>query len=1246
MSANAHAPRPLDTVILTEGFPMAGVNLIEASAGTGKTYCIQTLYLRMVVERGFPVQEILVVTFTDAATHELRDRLRAILEKCRLHLGERLPKSDGDAERIQAICGLPLRAAREEARPLSAADAGTERRRRVEQALLDFDEAAIHTIHGFCNRVLRRHAFECGQPFDAEMVGKDDAILDEACQDVWRQQVYGAQAAAPPGSFPRSEVITCCMSLSDLRALAGVLLSKPDAVLRPEPEGDAVATLAQMLRDFVAGWNGEQVTQLLSPLKRSNKLKVDEEVAKEVLDRIRKNGTLEAGLWKSLAEFAGSSLKKGDDSAIRPMLMQCKKLGELRQQARGQLAGAAVEVAIQRKARRNQVTYDDLIRNVRAALADKLRGDPLRKVLRAEYLAALIDEFQDTDPVQYDIFRDIFIRGGEHPVFLVGDPKQAIYAFRSGDIFTYYAAAAATPERGQYTLTTNYRAETRLVDAVNAIFKGRFRAEAIRYDGTLEAKGKAAPESLLVDKRIDPQPFRIWYYDTYAVYNRTLGPDSQVFRPVYADIALEIRRLLDDPETTLKERRIKPSDIAVLVQRHVEADLIHRALAALNIKAVRQSTGNVFDSDEAADFHLLLEAIAAPNRLPGLRAALASDLFDLSDAEIFTMMEGGSTCGGLQFQDYVKHFEDARKLWQHGSLIQAFRHVSCECRMRRHLLGLENGERRLTNVLQLLELVHQAAKEHHLGMTGAIEWLARQRQQESREESDAFEGRLESDALAVRIMTLFKSKGLQFPIVFLPTLGLRTPSIKSDHCLHHELRADTTGAKAWDLVLDVGKSEEDKAREEIRQENIRLFYVGATRAEHRTYLIWGRFRNPANDACPLSDVLRSGDTSAGKQSGLDAEKASCASWLKDDGPVSFEAKPIQPRAVPAPAVSGVADALEGSSVIELDSLQTYDQRNRLPLCVDKSHGHASYTGIGPKHPKKSQSLRDFDEPDDPTEDTAGADIFSFPSGAKTGKCWHSIFEQLDYTLVNDDAVPGGAEQARAKIDEVLDLFHLCSGRNEKEIREKKDIVVQMVHHVLTAPLEAGGGSGAQFRLCEVRCADRCEELMFDFPLRRWPAGECSKGWRTGSVLDVLRKHWGQDPERKAFLDALQSWDKEIPQGFMNGSIDLLFRVKERYYVLDWKSNRRNGKPEDFAPDGLREEMASNAYFLQYLIYTVAVHQYLKSGLPGYDYGRNFGGVFYLFMRGVDPAAPGRGIYFDRPSLSLVEDLSATLGEFR
>ncbi len=1257
--------KPLNDIILDADFSMDGSNLVEASAGTGKTYCIQTLFLRLVIEHGYEVRNILVVTFTDAATKELRDRLRTILQKFQQYCDGNLSDKDGDYDRVSKVFELDLTG------DMTRQDIVEERAYRARCALLDFDESSISTIHGFCSKVLSRYAFECGHDFDAELMGNTDTIVSDLCEDWWRENRYNA------GDLERNSIQE--LKLNNIKNAVKQYIKKPDSILLPELEGfnSEVSAMLDKVSDAARWWNefGSEVKNELLASHDKGFLNenyvvnyprqldlacVDTEKNETELLRlfalykrsritnksIEIDGLTPTGKKKKKNWSPGSRTKEFLDYT-NGFAESCELL------AKAKLRDAMLSLKDLYHSRREEMhvmSYDDLLLNLRNALRADADTGSLVNALREEYQVALIDEFQDTDPVQYEIFKSIFI-AGERPVFLVGDPKQAIYKFRNGDIFTYYAAQNEIAAEQHYTLSCNYRSEQNLINGLNTIFGDSeehisFLNKNISYTGDLTAKGKDHSAALLLDGVEDNNPFHVWYYRNIG--DLAVGGGESPFRhQIYMDVAEEIVSLLQNDKITIGGRRLRPSDFAVLVLMHREATAINAELSVRNIPAVRQSIGNVFDSVEASDIYLFLNAMSNPGNLSTVFSLLATNLSSYTKDEIYRLKNGesincenkhGTDLGLHAAEDVVKYFVDGHERWVKGSFIEAFSYICEKLGVKGSLMSYDNGERRLTNLLQLEELIHDAILQKNMGMQMTLNWFLSQLDEETREDNDAQLMRLESDSDAVQIMTVFKSKGLEFPVVFAPTLWRNKKLHNSAATEYHGKIDEADGHNTVPkLILDMDKNKEGKAIavREQEEEDVRLLYVASTRGVHRTYLVWGDMEKKHYNSA-IKHVLSDGD--------LDLDNC-VENAAKEYGDADFTIKKdgvkIIVRNAGTEQATNIYTATE--NIIDIESLETADKNYDTELDIDKSYGHTSFSGIAPEHADMSatesveQNIVDAEYTAYENEvidgDKESINIFNFVAGAKTGTCWHSIFETLDFMA--DDY------EIRLAVDEALDIFRLSKGRREESIQRKRDVVFEMVKGVLNIDLPCN------CKLSDIAVSHKLAEMEFNFSLPLWDdsvKGKEHSGRRTVEITNVLNKHWSNDPTKEEFLERIKHWDKQIPQGFITGFIDLLFEHDGKYYIIDWKSNRCGGTPAGFSADGLRSEMAGSTYFLQYLIYTVALHNYLNGSIADYDYDTHFGGAIYVFLRGYN-VVPDNGIYFDRPPKELIEDLSIVLGDF-
>jgi len=1054
--------------------PLAGRNLIEASAGTGKTFTIAGVYLRLVLELRLPVSGILVVTFTEAATKELRERIRK-----RLKEAESAFEQGGSDDPLLAglLCSFPDHAAP---------------RRLLATAVRSFDEAAIFTIHGFCQRMLQENPFESGSLCNTELLTDQSSILGEIAQDYWRINCYGAtlervEAANAAGIFP-----------SSLLSMARRVCGDPFASVIPDAPGEPGDT---------ADW--------LMGLKR--------------------------GFFDYLA---------------------------------GELPG--------RKRLKNVRSFDDLLLDLHQALARP--GSTLPGLIRERYQAALIDEFQDTDPTQFAIFDTIFPAAHQAPFFLIGDPKQAIYSFRGADIFAYMGAAKATQEC--HTLLENWRSEPSLIHGVNTLFSSHdcpFCFEEIPFSPV-----DAAPREreLLTEEGTGAAPLKLWFAPRREPGKPINKGDAWELLP--ETVATEVSRLLRDGaggKLKIGARKVQPGDIAVLVRANRQARLMQRALTRRGIPSVLCSAGNLFDSFEAGELLTVLSAVAEPGHEALLRGALATDLAGVSGAELARLMENER-----EWEQVLEEFRGYHELWgASGCLAMTLRFLERR-RVRGRLLSAPLGERRLTNLLHLVETIHQAQIQGHLGMEGVIAWLAcRIAEEPKREEHEI---RLETDEAAVQLVTIHKSKGLEYPIVFLPFCWAEFAG-KEQTALFH----DANGR----AVLDIGSAELPEhqllARRENLAESLRLLYVALTRGKHRSYLVWGAFKDAGDSALhyllhPDAEVVN------GQLSLSDAELLEDLGRLvrASDGAIEL---------LPIPGVDllpFLPDAVENPG---------FDFR-RFRGTIARDWRVASFTSLSTRqHYAAELPDRDEGSCSEPADPAGGepSGIFAFPRGAKAGIFLHEIFERLDFTAPPELLAPLVTDLLKSHGFEAQWCGAVCS----------------MVRSVLRTPL-----GEERFILEGIGLERRSTELEFFFPLARLT----SDGLREA----VARCSGEAFPVDMAGLFSRLSF---IPvQGMLRGFMDLVVEHAGRYYILDWKSNHLGNRVDDYDLPGMRREMEGSLYPLQYLLYTVALDNYLRLRIPGYDYEQHFGGIFYIFLRGVD--GKGNGIFADRPSKRFVEELSAAL----
>lgn len=1182
--------------------PLDNFNLIEASAGTGKTYTITALYVRLVVEAQIPVKRILVVTYTNAATKELRDRIRSRLtEILRMFLDATAPPNDDLATRLLA-CSPD--------REVSI--------RRLRNALRGFDEASIFTIHGFCKRVLADNAFESGMPFESELQADTNELLLEIVEDFWRREFYPASPVvvqhfldqkASPNSF-----------LQQIKPHLG----KPYLqVVTPNSGADGTALECDFIRAFkyaASIWQEQrpEIAELLltTPALNRNSYRIASipqwvEAMQVYLDAQPPR----LAQFNKFAQFMRSTIEsktKNNYSAPQhPFFDACESLSiaadALADYCRYQipvqlLAYCNRELAV-RKRREQVQSYDDLLLNLHRALgSNSAQAEKLIQSLRQRYHAALIDEFQDTDPVQYEIFQRIYAESGR-PVFLVGDPKQAIYSFRGADIFAYLIARRTI--KRQHTLQVNWRSAPNLLTAVNTLFGGvkeqPFLFEGIPFHPALPA---ACPQSAaLLINGAAPAPLQLWFMPKEA--GEVISKDSANKRAAQAT-AVEIARLLNlgaHGHATIGERALAGGDIAVLVRHHWQGRLMRRELLRRNVPSVQHADDSVFISDEAQQLQWLLEAVAEPGHEGRLRAVLASAFYGVSGAALYALHEDEQA-----WAQWLEKFQGYQLLWREQGFMRFFRTWLVTEDVAQRLLKFRDGERRLTNVLHLAELAHRASSTHP-GMINLCKWLNNSRALPNEKEEQQ-QLRLESDAHLVRIVTVHKSKGLEYEIVFCPFLwdGRLKVGEKGTALLYHDPQDNkrsilAIGADKYHPALPL-------ARREAMAENLRLFYVAMTRAKQCCYLAWGQIKD-AETAPPAWLIHHPPVVGACQQDAL----AVCAERFKQLDAPAFQDDLYQhfsarPEAVAMQLLQQPPEQRYQAPNASAPLLQARTFTRTLSDTRRLGSFSALTAGL-------SADSRDYDMsaalPSAASASSSSAlNAFTFPRGSRAGSCLHALLQRLDFR--NPQRAVLEAQVQRSLSGHGFDSAMWTSS------------VADWVEQILATPLD-----GHQLTLNTVIAARRSDEMEFFYPVARLEAE---------TLRNLLQNHgYALDP----YHSMLERLEFRPLHGYMKGFIDLVFEAEGRFYLVDYKSNWLGENCAAYQQPRLASVMAHENYVLQYLIYSVALHRYLRWRVSDYAYERHFGAVFYLFLRGMCPAlGADYGVFRERPSAALIDALDQIL----
>jgi len=1187
--------------------PLDGVNLIEASAGTGKTYTISSLFLRLLLEKGIPADEILVVTFTEAATAELRERIRG---KLRLAI-KVFSGHAGDDDFINGLTEI----IGDNKKALST----------LREALRSFDRASIFTIHGFCRRMLADNAFESGCLFDTELVAETADLVQEIVDDFWRKNFYLASTLFIAYAVRHRFVP------EDLLRLVSKRLLHPDLQIIPDVAAvDYSQEEAGLLKDYETirhVWREarDDIAATLTNCEGLNRTKYPKSriplwiTAMDHFTEAEGTDLLQTPFLKKFTKSEiGGAVRKDYTAPEHPFFSICEEY-KARQDVlieaydrrllalKRELYVYVHEELMTRKRARNIQSFDDLLLNLYAALTGA-RGDDLVRSVRSRFNAALIDEFQDTDPIQYAIFKRVFATGA-CPLFFIGDPKQAIYGFRGADIFTYMEAVGDVNKK--YTLGKNWRSHPGLVTAINTIFSRRcepFVYHEIPFDTVSPALTSTSEQS--------GTPLRIWYMGASEAANTGRKISKTTAREIIPRaVAAEIARLLTpgrEERSMIDGRHLREGDIAVLVRRNREAHRVHAMLSEIGISSVLSNTGNLFASHEAHEMERVLRAIAEPRSERRMRTALATDMIGLKGEELEALMNDENT-----WERWLLAFRTYHDLWSTRGFIRMLRNLLSEEHVIVRLMSMPNGERRCTNVLHLAETLHETAVQRNFTITGLVKWLSQMRLS-ANPETEEHQLRLESDENAVKIVTIHKSKGLEYPVVFCPFTwdGSRVRNAGEPLRFHDEKKERV-------LTLDIGSHHMDESivasERELLAENLRLLYVALTRAKERCYLVWGRF-NEAETSAPA--YLLHGRDEEKRENPVDVT-AEQFNRLSDDD-VYADLKNLMKGSSETIEVSAVSEAAEVPRMLSGQRFPKLSCRV-FSTSIARDWRMSSFSSLVSGRMRDSEMAdRDMIRGGEPlaavrmvlpSPDKDETTIFTFPRGARAGTVLHDIFEHLDFTWT--------PHEIQRLADDRLEAFGFDRGWSET--------VCDMIRRVLSVEFATGDDN---FALSRIPNKSRINELEFYYPLKTVSKEMLARIFGSFSgTSDVIMEF----PEHIERLQFAPLW------GFMKGFIDMVFTVRGRYYIVDWKSNYLGGSVEEYGQGALMHAMNDNMYTLQYYLYTVALHQYLTVRHRSYNYDRHFGGVFYIFLRGVDPVRGSDfGIFKDRPPGELIDELCCAM----
>jgi len=1180
-------------------FPLHGARLIEASAGTGKTFTITGLYLRLLLGHGeeqnrhaipLTVDQILVVTFTEAATAELRGRIRSKIHDARIAFLRNESRDPviklllKDIPNTKWAINILLSAERQ------------------------MDEAAIFTIHGFCQRMLTQNAFESGSRFNNEFITDESKLKAQVVADYWRRNFYSLSLHLA------NEVRTLWSSPEKLLGEISGQLTGEAVTLTVEAMEGTLDNLHQenieKIDRFKARWKASEpdisdVINNSDVSKRSFTKKNLPLWLAEISDWAN-SPTNTYRYPDKLDKFSQAFLieKTPENKTVpkHPIFLGVNEFIANKPTIKEPLIAHAIHTCRnklqQLKQEKHWLSFDDLLTNLSAAI-DTDVNDVFVTRIRHLFPVAMIDEFQDTDPLQYSIFSRIYLSEPKAGLFMIGDPKQAIYSFRGADIFTYIGAKNEVVDH--YTLETNWRSSADMVNATNGVFQ-------------------QAVSPFMFDKDIpfypvNPSPNaekRSWWFEDEPQKALTYWLDkvdepmakTDYLNRMAVGTAVKISQILQSSDRNRayfvdesgRKNTIQASHIAVLVRTGSESQLIRHELAKKGVASVYLSNrDSVFKSTMAMAILRLLQAVLYPENERMLRAALASDILMKTSKDLDSLNENE-----IELETKINAFKQFRVIWLQRGVMPMLRVVMSTEKIGENLLAQEFGERLLTDFLHLAELLQQASltqdSDHAL-----VRWFAETIQgiQMGEAVSDDQIQRLESERNLVQIVTIHKSKGLEYELVFLPFSSAYRESRSGQYYDDEQNKTilDIT-LKSTSLALS------DKER---LAEDLRLLYVAITRAVYGCFIGLGPLRKGRSRKDPTSAHL-----SAVGYLIQNGEERSTAAFEHAINQQILEYEKVM-SILPVPKLIEIKEQIELFAYDDLLDHHVLKARKMI-ADIDRNWRITSYSGLVKQgHTAVSTNVQfeienqlsglDIDSADDKDDlliEESELSIFTFPRGARPGTFLHTVFEEIDYTL------PSNSPETSLIISGLL--------HNEQYDEKWLPVLQKMIDAVLSTPLD-----GKHLRLCEKGASCKLVEMEFLLPIQH-----------LSSVLfNDLSQHYNRLSEHTQLLGF------NDVRGMLKGFIDLIFVHNGQYYVLDWKSNHLGDEAANYSVDALEEAIIEHRYDFQYQIYALALHRYLRSRLPDYHYDRHFGGVYYLFLRGVD--GEGNGVFYTKPEAQFVEE---------
>lgn len=1150
--------------------PLSGISLVEAGAGTGKTYNIASLFVRCILERRLLPANILVLTYTEAATAELKSRLRERLEEVISVLEGNQPH-DSFLEEVSDR--------------FTSSDIVY-----VQEALYKFDEAQISTIHGFCQRLLKEKPIEFGVSPEFEILTDDAELLQDIVDQVWRDFMKPKESG-----FDRSlqkYIVDENYDPDKFQSFLRPILSKPYAKLLPKGKDlsdykddftNLVKAFENLKRTFFHEedqihrtlesealnkvtynhhkfkyFNGfkEWLNTGVVPISPVNKLEL---FGSKMQDKVKK-------------EFKNSFPSFKTNQAVDQYLEQIEHFNTLQASLIQNFYSEVHQRYEQEKKRRSLLTYDDLLQKVQEALVKNDFG--LIDNLRIKYPIALIDEFQDTDPIQYSIFKSIYGKGINTAMFMIGDPKQAIYKFRGADIYTYLNAKKDAQQDQIYNLTYNYRSNPQIIEAVNVLFsniEAPFILENLEFIEAQFPESKNPGESLLTCRGEKVEALQLLGLETES------SAINSIRSEVANSTASEVVELLNG-EYKIDGKKVHQSDVAILVRKNSHAFELQNILRERGVKSVIRSRESVYESLEAEELYLILKSVLDLSFEDGIRSALATESLGYSADKIFTIQNDQE-----QWNRIIERFYSLNKLWKSKGFSLMIEELVQLFQIKNNLIKYFDAERRITNLTHLIELLRKAETEKRLSPFGLIRFFKGKRLNPSKNKEDEIV-RLESDDKLVQIITVHASKGLEFPIVFCPFLW-----DSGDGRINYPIEFNEDGTGYFDFGFDEESKKQNKEKYQIEElsESVRLAYVALTRAKSACFVYTLEEGGAGKSA--LAVLAEGSDKVIGRIKGIKSE----LDLIQNLKNLSYNSDAI-----------GYRNALLEELVFTSEDKEqkaTLATKNFLRKELDKHASIISFSSLSefasPVSFEEEKPGFDYDEVEafKTNQESEPLDSFHLRKGAEIGTMLHNILEEVSF---NDPET----------FDKIIKSQMDKSGLSQDWFKVVQKIITDTINHELSKGI----------RLSELNAKDYFSEIEFHLPTKNISFQKISNSIRGISLSDTNRSVFG----------------------FLKGYIDLTFRIGKKYYILDYKSNHLGDSLDDYSGEAIADEIQHSNYDLQYHLYTVALHRMLDKSISKYNYETHFGGVFYLFLRGINVNDPGSGVFFHKPEFEVIDKIDS------